>query len=156
RFIGPPGTLDGGDVLRIGKQIFVGMTARTNRDGIEQLQANVAPHGYAVTPVHVSGCLHLKSAVTQIGERPVLINPNWTNADAFADYEQIEVDPEEPSAANALLIGVNLIYPSAFLRTIRRLAWWSGVGVVLIDASELAKAEGGVTCCSVVFSRNSA
>jgi len=144
RFIEPPATIDGGDVLRIGKRVYVGVTPRSNSDGVKQLRGALAPFGYSIEAVPVHGCLHLKSAVTQVGENAVLINREW--CDAFDDYERIEVHPDEPFAANALRIGDALIYPRQFPRTAERLR-----NVHLVDASELAKAEGGVTCCSVIF-----
>jgi len=148
--IEPPGTLDGGDVLRIGKMVFVGLSRRTDRAGIEQLRDLLDPFGYVVKGVRVKGCLHLKSAVTQVAEETLLINPAWVNAGAFGAMELIEVDPSEPFAANALLVGETAVYPAAYPRTVERLGA-HGIRVRIIDISELAKAEGGVTCCSLIF-----
>jgi len=150
RHIEPPGTLDGGDVLRIGRTLFVGRSLRTNDEGIEQLRRILDPLGYQVHAVALHGCLHLKSAVTQVGPRTILVNPAWIDMDAFAGYEQIEVDPAEPFAANALLVGDRVIHPAGYARTRARLES-RGVGVVSVDVSELAKAEGGVTCCSLLL-----
>ena len=148
--IEPPGTLDGGDVLRLGRRVVVGLSRRSNRDGLEQLRALLAPHGYTVDGLSVSGCLHLKSAVTQVAPETVLLNPAWVEPAAFDRYERLEVDPAEPYAANALLIGTGAIYPTAFPRTAARLER-AGVGLVQTDVSELAKAEGAVTCCSLIL-----
>lgn len=150
RHIEPPGTLDGGDVLRIGRTLFVGRSLRTNDEGIEQLRRILAPLDYQVHAVALHGCLHLKSAVTQVGPRTILVNPAWIDMDAFAGYEQIEVDPAEPFAANALLVGDRVIHPAGYPRTRARLES-RGIGVVSVDVSELAKAEGGVTCCSLLL-----
>jgi dimethylargininase len=139
RFIEAPGTIDGGDVLRIGNRVYAGLSSRTNREGIRQLGLNARP-------IEVRGALHLKSAVTQIGENTVLINRDWVSG--FDDYEQIEVHPDEPFAANALRVGDALIYSQSFPRTLERLRNYD---VRTVDASELAKAEGGVTCCSVIL-----
>ncbi len=148
--IEPPGTLDGGDVLRLGRRVFVGLSGRTNTAGFEQLRRLLAPHDYEVEPVRTSGCLHLKSAVTQVTADGVLLNPAWLEPGAFAGLERIEVDPAEPAAANALLVGGTVIYPTAFPRTAARLER-AGVRLERVDASELAKAEGGVTCCSLIL-----
>jgi dimethylargininase len=149
-FIRPPGTIDGGDVLHFGKDLFVGLSARSNQAGIEQLGAYVAPYGYRVSVIEIHGCLHLKSAVTQVGENKLLINRDWVDAGNFGDVELIAVHPDEPMAANALLVSDTLIYPSTFPRT--RLSLEAhGIKVKTIDISELQKAEGGVTCCSLVF-----
>ncbi len=145
-----PGTLDGGDVLTIGRTLYIGQTARSNESGIAQARAHLLPLGYTVIGVPVRGCLHLKSAATQVAERTVLIQPSWIDGDLFADFERIEVDPSELYAANALRIGEQIIYPAAFPKTARRLET-RGIRIRAVDASELAKAEGAVTCCSLVF-----
>jgi dimethylargininase len=150
-FIQPPGTLDGGDVLRIGRRIFVGRSGRSNESGIEQLRAVAWPYGYTVTSVPVSGCLHLKSAITEVAPRTVLVNPAWVDAAAFGHVSAIEIDPEEPYAANGLLVNGRLIYPESFPRTRARLEA-AGIAIEPVDVSELQKAEGAVTCCSLVFS----
>ena len=147
-----PGTLDGGDVLRIGKRVFVGISARSNAAGHEQLRALLAPHGYAVASVATRGCLHLKSAVTQVGEATVLVNPAWVDVATFADYAIIEVDPAEQHAANAVRVGDALLYPEGFPRTLARLRS-AGIEVVTVDVSELQKAEGAVSCCSILLRR---
>lgn len=145
-----PGTLDGGDVLTAGKRVFVGLSQRTNQAGIEQMRALLAPHGYSVEGVPVEQCLHLKSAVSQVAENALLINPAWVEPSAIPGLELIEVDPEEPFAANALLVNGAVVYPAAYARTQRRLEE-RGVRVVPVEVSELAKAEGGVTCCSLIL-----
>ena len=145
-----PGTLDGGDVLRLGRSVLVGRSGRSNDAGIAQLEALLAPHSYTVEGVPVSDCLHLKSAVTQVAPDAVLLNPAWVGPATFAGWRVIAVDPDEPHAANALLLGDAVIYPTAFPRTAARLAAAS-VRIVAVDVSELAKAEGAVTCCSVVL-----
>jgi len=149
--IAEPGTIDGGDVLRIGRRIFVGQSGRSNESGIEQLRVVAWPYGYTVTAVPVGGCLHLKSAITQVGPDTVLINPAWVDAGAFGAVRVIETDPAEPYAANGLLIGSSVIYPASFPGTRARLEA-AGIAVRVLDVSELQKAEGAVTCCSVVFS----
>ena len=145
-----PGTLDGGDVLRVGRTLFVGLSSRTNTAGVSQLEALLKQWGYAVIPVAVDGCLHLKSAVTQVGERMLLINARRVRPEAFGPMEMIEVAPSEPDGANALWIGTSVIYPAHFPETAERLDR-AGVRVVSVPSAELAKAEGGVTCCSLVF-----
>ncbi len=149
-FILYPGVLDGGDVLVIGKQIWVGISSRSNQEAIKQLGGFVEPLGYEVKGVKVTGCLHLKSAVTQIGEGMVLLNPDWVDTAVFQQFKIIETHPDEPGAANALLVGDSVIFPADFPLTAMRLAE-AGVDILLVDNSEVIKAEGGVTCCSVIF-----
>jgi len=148
--IQPPGTLEGGDVLRLERRVLVGLSGRSNREGIDQLRALLEPHGYTVEPVSVGGCLHLKSAVTQVAPETVLLNPTWVDAAPFAGLLRIEVDPAEAHAANALLAGDGVIYPTAFPRTAERLER-SHIPLTRVDVSELAKAEGAVTCCSLLL-----
>ncbi len=149
--IADPGTLDGGDVLRIGRTLYVGNSVRSNIPGIKQLMEIVAPLGYDVEVVKVNGCLHLKSAVSLVGEETLLINRSWVDADSFGVHREfIDIDPSEPYAANALLVGDELIYPQSFPRTRLRLEN-SGIGVRAADVSELQKAEGALTCCSLIF-----
>jgi dimethylargininase len=129
-----PGTLDGGDVLRVGRDLYVGESGRSNSAGIAQLAAAVASHGYRVVPVPVRGCLHLKSAVTLVGPETLLINDDWVDRNHWPGLKFISVAPGEPHAANALLVGDAVIHPASEIRTRERL-----------------EAEGGVTCCSVLF-----
>lgn len=147
-----PGTLDGGDVVVVGTKVFVGVSSRTNRDGVAQLGRHLAPFGYTTNEVTVTGCLHLKSAVTAAGEQTIVVNPRWIPVDSFAGFERIEIDPTEPMAANVVRLADRLIVAAAFPRTNARLAA-CGYHVVAVDASELAKAEGAVTCCSVLINR---
>lgn len=145
-----PGTLDGGDVLVVGRTIYVGLSSRTNHDGLAQLETFVREWGYEVIPVRVNGCLHLKSAVTQVADNLLLINPGWVRPECFASIEIMAVAPSEPAGANALRIGTSVIYPTHYPETAERLER-AGLRVVPVPCAELAKAEGGVTCCSVVF-----
>lgn len=148
-YIEAPATLEGGDVLHTGRRFFIGLTERTSADGIDQFREIVAPYGYTVEAVPVSGCLHLKTAVTQVDESTVLLNPAWVDPGIFAEFSRIEVDPDEPFAANALWIGDTVVVAAAFPKTRQRLEQ-AGLQVTTVDADELAKAEGGLTCCSLL------
>ncbi len=145
-----PGTLDGGDVLRVGRTVYVGLSSRSNRSAVEQLQGFLAPYGYTVKGVEVTGCLHLKSAVTQVSEDTLLINPAWVDCSIFGEMRCIAVDDREPSAANAVWIENSVIYPSSFPATQQRLEE-AGLHLMIVAATEVAKAEGAVTCCSLIF-----
>lgn len=145
-----PGTVDGGDILRLGKNIYVGLTTRSNRSAIEQMQSALTPYGYTVTGVPVTGCLHLKSAVTQASGDTLLINPAWVDKGYFPGWKFIEVDPDEASAANIVLVPGGAIFPKHFPKTQKKLED-AGIKLTLVPATEVAKAEGAVTCCSLVF-----
>jgi dimethylargininase len=149
--IDPPGTIDGGDVLTVGRRVYIGESLRTNAEAIAQVRAILAPHGFTVIGVGVRGCLHLKSAVTAIADDMLLINRDWAPSEAFGMFRLLDVDPSEPMGANALRLHDRVIYPAMFPRTRARLED-RGIRVVDVDVSELAKAEGAVTCCSLIMS----
>jgi dimethylargininase len=151
KFLSEPATLDGGDVLRLGRVLYVGLGTRTNAAGAQQLTDFISPYGYEVREVPVVECLHLKSAVTEVAPGVVVINPEWVNGQMFRDHAIIEVDPSEPAAANVLRIGGTVVSPAAHPLTNARLS--SAARVRSVDVSELAKAEGAVTCCSLIVER---
>lgn len=150
RWIETPGTLDGGDVLRIGRVIHVGESARSNAEGVAQLRRHAAEFGYRVKSVPMHDCLHLKSAVTALDDETVLLQPLWVDPGEFADFHIIEVDPTEEHAANVLRVGNQLLMPENFPRTRQRIID-AGFRVETVDVSELQKAEGAVTCCSLLI-----
>ncbi len=150
RSIEKPATLDGGDVLRVGRTVYVGLSARTSKAGVDQLATLLAPWDYHVVPVGVTGCLHLKSAVTQVADRLLLANLAWVDRAAFAPLDILPVRQDEPGAANALLLAGTVIFPAHYPGTRRRLEE-AGIRVTAVPSAELAKAEGGVTCCSIVL-----
>jgi dimethylargininase len=150
KFMQAPATLDGGDVMRIGRSAFVGASSRTNTEGIAKLRAALAEFNYEVTAVEVRQCLHLKSGCSYVGRNSILVNRELVNVTRLAGFDLIEVPPSEPGAANALLIEDVVIVPSAFPLTIALLEA-RGFNVKAIDVSEFQKAEGGVTCKSIIF-----
>jgi dimethylargininase len=145
-----PGTLDGGDVLHIDRDLYVGTGGRSNVEGIAQLRDLLAPHGYRVHAVAVTGCLHLKSAVTYLGDGLLLANPAWLDLAPLARYDLLPVAPEEPFAANTLRLGDTLLHPAGFPRTTDLLAK-RNVTLRTLDISEMQKAEAALTCLSLPF-----
>ncbi|MGB2589386.1 MAG: arginine deiminase family protein [Candidatus Acidiferrum sp.] len=150
RHVTLPGTLEGGDILRIRRKLFVGLSKRSNQEGIRQLSEILAPYRYEVVAVSVSGCLHLKSALTFLGRDTLLANRSLFDATPFSGYRWIDVDPAEPHAANALAFGNTVIFPASFPRTRLRIEA-AGFDVTPLDISELQKAESGLTCSSLLF-----
>jgi dimethylargininase len=145
-----PGTLEGGDVLRVGRTIFVGQTPRTNAEGTRQLQGALAPHGYEVVAITPAGCLHLKSAVTWIGRETVLVNPEWVDVALFARWQCVPVAPEEPFGANALLVA-DTVHVAASAPLTRRKLDALGFETIALDTSEFEKAEAALTCLSILI-----
>jgi dimethylargininase len=149
-FLREPATLDGGDVMRVGRRLLVGESKRTNQEGISQLRAILEPLDYEVSGVGVRGCLHLKSGCSYIGRKSILVNRALIDSSRLEGFDLIEVPAEEPWAANALLAGETVIIPESFPRT-KALLEARGFQVEAVDVSELQKAEGGVTCTSIIF-----
>lgn len=150
RRVESPGTLDGGDVLVVGRTVLVGCSGRTNAAGLAQLRCSVRPLGYDVREIEVRGCLHLKSAVTAVSDELLLVNRLWIPAADLDGLELIDVHPQEPHGANVLRLPDRVIHAVAFPRTRERIEA-HGIRVEAIDLSELAKAEGAVTCCSILI-----
>lgn len=147
--ISEPGCLEGGDVMRIERVLYVGGSARTNAAGIAELGALLQPFGYRVQTLTLRGCLHLKSAVTFIPPHTVLVNPQWIEADALAAPEVIAVDELEPYGANTLTVGDTTLVSAAYPRTRQRLEA-AGIHTRELQVSELHKAEAALTCMSVM------
>lgn len=147
--VSAPASVDGGDVLVLGKNIYIGLSTRSNMEAVEQLNESLGRFGYTVIGLELTDCLHLKTAVTRVDDKTLLINKNWVNADHFNGFDLIEVDASEPFAANCLPVNDSIIYPTTFPRTRRKLEK-KGFRVVDVNLEELAKAEGAVTCCSLI------
>ena len=146
----PPATLDGGDVMRAGRRVFVGRSRRTNAAAIAQLRELLAPYDYKVIPVDVEGALHLKSACSTVGDRTVLANAEWIELSAFAGMDVIPVDLTEAWGASVLCTDGHVVMPSGFPRTARMLGE-HGLVVHQVDLTEIRKAEGGPTCLSILL-----
>jgi dimethylargininase len=145
-----PATLEGGDVMRIGRSVFVGLSQRTNREGFGQLSEILRAYDYQLQTINIGGCLHLKSACSYIGNNSILINRSLVDPKPFGGFELIDIADDEPAGANALLVNDVVIMPASFPRT-RALLERREFCVRTINLSELQKAEAGVTCTSLIF-----
>lgn len=148
-FIESPGSLDGGDVLVLGKDIFVGLSTRSNMNAVDQMNQLLGKYGYKTQGVEMHDCLHLKTAVTRVDDQTLLINRKWADVENFEGFDLIDVDESEPFAANCLPLGESIIFPVAFPKTGAKLAA-RGYRLKPVVVDELAKAEGAVTCCSLI------
>lgn len=144
------GTLEGGDVVRAGRTVFVGLSARTNAEGAGQLRAILEPYGYGVKTVEVRGCLHLSTGCAYLGRGTILANHRWVDVSPFEGFDLIDVPPSEPWGANALRVGDDVLIAASCPQTAERLRG-RGFRVHAVDISELEKAEGGLTCMSLIF-----
>ena len=148
--IAPPATIEGGDVLRMGKTLYIGVSTRTNREGVEALRAIVEPLGYQVTPVGIQACLHLKTACTSLDDKTLLVNPDWIDSDALGAFRLLHVPAEEPFGANVLrLPGGVLVQPSSPLT--RDVIESQGFAATCVDLGEFTKADAGLTCLSLLI-----
>lgn len=145
-----PATIDGGDVVRLGRTLYVGESPRTNAAGIAALRDVVRRYGYTVIGVPVSGCLHLKSACSALADGRLLVNREWIDVSPLPSASLLDVPLSEPWAGDVLVIGEKIIASDAFPDT-GRLLERCGFEVVPVAVSEFAKVEGGVTCLSLVF-----
>lgn len=148
--IEPPATLEGGDVLRVGRTLLVGLSGRTNARGIESLAAIAGRMGYRVESVSVRGCLHLKTACTALPDDRLLVNRTWLDVSPLRDFGLIDIPPDEPWSANVVTVGTHVLLPLAHQKT-AALVEQLGFAVRAVDISEFAKAEGGVTCLSIML-----
>jgi dimethylargininase len=148
--LGDAAEMDGGDVLRVGRELFVGLSSRTNLRAAEELKRLLRPFDYEVTAVGVKGCLHLKTACTALDERTLLVNRAWVETEAFAGFELLAVPEDEPLAANTLRVGDTLFLQAGFPKTVEMVRQRHERTEVL-DTSEFAKADGSLTCLSIIF-----
>lgn len=144
-----PATIEGGDVMRLGKSIFVSLSTRTNTAGIEALRALAAPYGYTVTAVTLRDCLHLKSACTALDDQTILVNSAGVDTFLFGGYELVEVAPDEPGAANVVRANGSILMNSQYPRT-AEIIERQGYRTCAVDTSEFTKAEAAMTCMSLI------
>jgi dimethylargininase len=142
--------LEGGDVVHVGRTLYMGLGGRTSELGIRALETVVGPLGYSVVPVRVNGCLHLKSACCALDDATLLVNQSWLAADAFAGLQLVDVPAREPWGANVLALPGATLVSAAYPETVE-LVRDLGHPTIALDVSELHKAEAGLTCMSLIF-----
>ena len=145
-----PAMIEGGDCLQTGKNVFVGVSCRTNRAGVAELERLLKPRGYRVTPVEVKSCLHLKTACTFINDETLLANPRWVDLAPFRNYNIISVPEDEPWAANAVRVNGSVCLDVGSPQAAELVSRVHD-SVETVDISEFRKAEGSLTCLSIVF-----
>lgn len=150
KFINHNGTLEGGDVIMVGRTFYVGISSRTNREGVEQLRDILKPFDYQVKGVEVKGCLHLSTACSYVGRQTMLVNGSWVDTSQIGEFDVIEVPPAEPWAANTVVVDDVVLMPDRYPLT-RALLEGRGFRVQTVDISELEKAEAGLSCLSILF-----
>ena len=149
-WVQPPGTIDGGDVLMVGRHFFVGLSDRTNQHGARQLGEAVAGFGCTWTPVPVAAGLHFKSSVNAVGDDTLLLTGSFADHPALAGFQRIVISSQEAYAGNTLLVNDHLIMPAGFPDTRQKLQRL-GKPIIELDISEFRKMDGGLTCLSLRF-----
>lgn len=145
-----PATIEGGDVLRIGRKLFAGLSRRTNAAGIDELRTIVRKFEYEVIPVPMRDCLHFKTGCSALPDGTLLVNEAWVAIESLQEFRLIPIPSAEPWGANVLSLGREVVMPAghpATMELIREM----GFPVRTVDLSEFAKAEGGVTCLSILL-----
>ena len=148
--IRPPGTVDGGDILQVGKHFFIGVSERTNHEGAGQLSHILKRYGYTCTIVAVGEGLHFKSSVNYVGQNTLLITEDFSENAQFEGYDTIVVDSIESYAANTLFINDHLLVPRGYPDTRKKLEMLD-FKIIELDTSEVRKMDGGLTCMSLRF-----
>jgi len=145
-----PGIIDGGDVLRIGNKIYIGLSERTNQHAVGQVKALVQDGGYEVMPIEIRDTLHLKTACTYLGQGCVVLASGCFDQTIFSEYKKIVVPGEEAYCANCLAVNGKVLIPGGYPRT-RELIEKEGFETIEVDISEFKKGNGGLTCLSIIF-----
>ena len=145
-----PGTLDGGDVLVVGQRVLVGLSERTNAEGVGQLREILEPFGYEVVGIPVAAGLHFKSSVNQVAGDVLLVTREFASHPALGQYELLIVPAGDEYSANVLSVNNHLLIPAGYPRT-RALLEPLGKLIIEIDVSEFRKMDGGLTCLSLRF-----
>lgn len=148
--ISQPGTIEGGDVLRIERTLYIGISSRTNSEGIRQMAAILEPRGYCIVPVEIRNTLHLKSVCTYLGNGLIIVAEGYFDLNIFSGFEKIIVPEEEAYCANCLSVNRRVIIPKGFPKT-KELLEEKGLLVIELEMSEFRKADGALTCLSVIF-----
>lgn len=145
-----PAMLDGGDVMQCGSRFFVGLSGRTNREGVNQFSELVKDYGYSTIPVTIGEMLHLKSGVSYLENDTLLIAGDMMDHPHFKDFQRIAVPPEEAYAANSLWLNERILIPEGYPLTAQKLKE-KGYQVIPVSMSEFRKLDGGLSCLSLRF-----
>jgi len=146
--IKPPGTVDGGDIMRVNDHFYIGRSKRTNAEGARQLAAMLSEHGFTSSNIPVRSVLHLKTGVTYIGKDTFVAIDEF--AGRFASGQVLRVEEEEAYAANCLLANGTVLAPAGFPGVKGQIAEL-GYPIIEVEMTEFRKMDGGLTCLSLVF-----
>jgi dimethylargininase len=149
-FINDPGTLDGGDIMRIENHYYIGISQRTNVEGARQLTTFLKKHGFKCSNVNLINFLHLKSGINYIGDNNLLVSGEFTENRIFENYNRIKVREDEIYAANCVRINDFILLPKGYDKTIKSISRL-GYNIIELEMSEFKKMDGGLSCLSIRF-----
>lgn len=149
-YIKAPGTLDGGDILQIEDHFYIGISARTNHDGAEQLKQILESEGYKGTIIELEKFFHLKTGITYLGNQTIVVAGEFIDHPEFNKYQKIVVPPEEEYAANCIRVNDYVIIPAGYPVTKQKIND-AGYQTIELGMSEFRKLDGGLSCLSLRF-----
>ena len=145
-----PGTLDGGDVMRIENHYYIGISKRTNVEGARQLTKILEKHRFKCSTVNLINFLHLKSGINYIGDNNLLVSGEFTDNQLFKNFNRIKVGKEEIYAANCVRINDQILMPKGYDKTKKSLQELE-YEIIELEMSEFRKMDGGLSCLSIRF-----
>ncbi len=149
-YIKDPGTLDGGDVMRVEDHFYTGISERTNDRGADQFEKILEGCGFTASRVLLKNVLHLKTGVVSLDAGNLVAAGEFINKSAFDDFNRIIVEPDEEYAANCIWVNGAVIVPAGYKKTKRSIEQ-AGYPAVETDVSEFRKLDGGLSCLSLRF-----
>ncbi|MBN2149525.1 MAG: hypothetical protein JW726_19210 [Anaerolineales bacterium] len=148
--ITPPGTLEGGDVMRVGGHFYVGLSGRTNEEGVRQFTGYLNRHGYTASSVRLGELLHLKTGLAYLENDVLLTAGEFTGHPAFAAFKTIPIPSEDAYSANCIYVNGTVLVPAGYPRTREKIEA-AGLPVREVEVSEFRKIDGGLSCLSLRF-----
>ena len=149
-YIKDPGTLEGGDVMMVGDTFYVGLSARTNAEGIRQLTEILNKYGLECIQVPLEKVLHLKTGVNYIENNNMLVSGEFIEKPEFEKYNKIVIPEDEAYAANCIWVNDTVLVPAGYEKT-KAAIEKAGYKVIVVDTSEYRKIDGGLSCLSLRF-----
>jgi dimethylargininase len=145
-----PGTLDGGDVMMVGKHFYIGLSERTNEKGASQLIKILKKYDMTGSTIPLKEMLHLKTGLSYLENNILLITGEFLKMEAFKNFNQIVVDEDEAYAVNSIWVNDTIIVPEGYPKTLKKIQE-AGYRTITVDVSEFRKLDGGLSCLSLRF-----
>lgn len=150
RVITEPGTLEAGDVMRVGNHFFIGLSERTNSEGANQLIHYLNEFDYSASMISLKEVLHLKTGVSALDDKHLLVTGEFINHPEFSSFKQLIIEEDEAYAANCIRVNNKVLIPDGYPKT-ERLLQDHGFDTLRVDTSEFRKLDGGLSCLSLRF-----